>query len=413
MRTIIGLSILIILGYLGAYHFRTFFKKSKVLDQFLNSGFLFILIGVLCGPFGMNLLSVRVIHQLDPFIYLGLGWIGFIVGLQFEMRLLKLVPKRIFFLAQLEGLVSLAVLFGGLWLLLSGLAGVMRSPVFEVWTGVIILSACGAVSSSLAARYYAKTLPKAQKALRPLEYLISLHVFIPVLALLILYSFFHLDQREGEHFSGWVWMVTHGLVGVLLGVMMFYLLKVKMRDNERLLLILGSIIFSSGIAGYLHLSPVVICFIAGIIFANLPGFNSLLMEAVLRRAERPVYFILLILAGSLWDFRSVWVWIFLATYMLIRFVAKGVAFLSVLKLEPSLELKPSYLGGMLAQGPLAIAFVIGYEVVYSSGFLPFIVTAILGGAMLNEILAGQLMLKAFPPQETDEMKRGESAGDIL
>jgi len=154
---------------------------------------------------------------------------------------------------------------------------------------------------------------------------------------------------------------------------------------------LGGITFAAGIAGYLHISPVVVCFIAGITYANIPGFNDVLMEFILRHAERPVYLMMLILAGSLWDFSSPAAWFFLLVYVAVCFFAKGLALWVVTRAEPTLEFRVPLLGGVLAQGPLAIALIVGYEQIYASPFMSHIVTAILAGAMLNEILAGMLL----------------------
>jgi len=404
MDAIIGLAVVVLLGYLAAHHFRTVLRRWEGLDQFLISGFLFIFLGVLFGPQFLNVLTPAVIRQLDPFIYLGLGWIGFIVGIQFEWRLLRHVPKRLFILAQLESVVSTAVLSIGLLAFFGIVSLVMKIPAFDAWTGAIILAVCGATSSSLTIHYHNRMLPKADHTLRTLEYLVSLHVFLPLLGLAFLFSFFHVDQVEGAHLSGWVWLGIHHLAGFFLGILMFYLLRARLSETERQLLILGGIAFASGIAAYLHISPIVVCFIAGIVFANMPGFNNVLMQAVLRRAERPIYLILLILAGSLWNFRSAYGWVFLVVYVVIRFAAKYLALLSISKVEPTLGLRFSHLGSLLAQGPLAIALVVGYEQRYASPFLPAVVTAILAGAIVNEILAGKMLRKAFPvsPPEQPE-----------
>lgn len=309
------------------------------------------------------------------------------------------LPKRIFLLAQMEGLLSSAILFTGLLIVLGFTAKIFAVGRFDVWTTAVILTACGAVSSSLTLHYYARSSTEAAKKLHILEYLVSLHVFVPILTLAFLYSFFHIDQVDGARHSGWVWLGIHHAVGFGLALILFYLLKVRLTESERELLILGGITLSAGVAAYLHLSPVVICFIAGIIFANLPGFNNLLMENVLRHAERPVYFIMLILAGSLWNFKSLFAWGFLVIYILIRLLAKGFALWAVSRAEPRLRLRFPTLGGIIAQGPLAIAMVVGYKQLYAGPLLDTVVTAILAGGFINELLAGRLLQGVLPPPE--------------
>ncbi len=178
MEAILGLAALIVLGYLTSYHFRKFFHRWKGFDEFITSGFLFIFFGILVGPKFLNILSFAVIRQLDPFIYLALGWIGFIVGIQFEGRLLRHVSRKLFTLSQLESVISSIVLFLIIFFFLSGTSVFFKISTVDIWTSAIILTVCGAISSSLTIHYYARTLPEAKKTLHPLEFIVSLHVFV-------------------------------------------------------------------------------------------------------------------------------------------------------------------------------------------------------------------------------------------
>lgn len=399
MDAIIGFSILLLVGYLSAYQFKKVFARWAGLDEFLTSGFLFIFIGVFFGPYGFDVLSKNVVDQLSPLIYLALGWIGFIVGIQFEWRLLKHLHKRLFMLAQIESLISFSVLFLGVFVLLKWLSLYISISNDTLWTTSLILAATGAISSSLTVHYFAITLQGAKQALKTLEYIISLHVFIPLVAVMLIFSFFHLDESIHTQLSPWLWLLIHISVGFMIGILIFYLLNTKLSENEQMMLILGSIMLCSGVAAYLHISPIFVCFICGLLLANLPGFNNTIMEVILRHAERPLYLIMLIIAGSTWNLNSPLAWLFLILFLGARLAAKGLALLTIAKTEPALEMRQSYLGSMLAQGPLAIALLVEFTQLYNNELTSYVMTSVLAGAIINEVVAARMIRKAFPQKK--------------
>jgi predicted permease len=61
------------------------------------------------------------------------------------------------------------------------------------------------------------------------------------------------------------------------------------------------IAFASGTVGYLHLSPVVVAFLAGTCLALLPPLHKQWIAAALRLLERPIYMLSLVVIGALWQ----------------------------------------------------------------------------------------------------------------
>jgi len=53
------------------------------------SGLVYIFLGMYLGKMGLNILSPQVLDELAPFLSLGLGWIGFLFGFQFEGKYLR------------------------------------------------------------------------------------------------------------------------------------------------------------------------------------------------------------------------------------------------------------------------------------------------------------------------------------
>ena len=75
---------------------RLTFLRKKLPYGFRNislTGTEYIFIGILLGQMGLEFLDSDALFQLNPFLVFGLCWIGFLFGLQFDLRNLKKIPR--------------------------------------------------------------------------------------------------------------------------------------------------------------------------------------------------------------------------------------------------------------------------------------------------------------------------------
>jgi hypothetical protein len=87
---------------------------------------------------------------------------------------------------------------------------------------------------------------------------------------------------------GTVWLfLTLGLGGAV-GLLAYAMVTSNVRGSEFLALALGCVGLGAGMAGTLHLSPIVVCFIAGVLVGNLPGDHRAKLWTILTRLERPI-----------------------------------------------------------------------------------------------------------------------------
>ncbi|MGH9664082.1 MAG: hypothetical protein ACRD9L_06645, partial [Bryobacteraceae bacterium] len=117
------------------------------------------------------------------------------------------------------------------------------------------------------------------------------------------------------------------------------------------------------------------------------------------RLERPIYFLFLLIAGSLWDIRNWEGWALMGVFVVCRLAGKWMAAMTcghrgLAKLEPE-ERRSLVLGPL---GALSIAIVINAQDLYFNGFVPWMVTAVIGGAVVTEILV-QLSARSAPVPE--------------
>jgi hypothetical protein len=95
---------------------------------------LVVLLGIGVGPYGLNLLSSRVLALLDPLMVMALGMLGVFIGLGVDPRRPRLTTPAL--LAALGGIVMVAIRHptpAGLVLAAAAIAGVSIVIAFAGW----------------------------------------------------------------------------------------------------------------------------------------------------------------------------------------------------------------------------------------------------------------------------------------
>jgi hypothetical protein len=208
---------------------------------------------------------------------------------------------------------------------------------------------------------------------------------------------------------GWL-LITIGL-GTALGLLFYAILQAARDTTDFLVVTLGSLSFAAGGAGYLSLSSVAVAFVAGVMLANFPGTYHARLRELLRRIERPIYLLSLVVIGALWQVGDWRGWALMPLFMAARLAGKWVASVAVTR-HGGLPITPSE-GRLLAVSPigaLAVAIVVNAQLLYPGGSISLIVSAVIGGGVLTEVfvqLANRTLLRS--------QRRGEahSAPDDL
>jgi Kef-type K+ transport system membrane component KefB len=190
-------------------------------------------------------------------------------------------------------------------------------------------------------------------------------------------------------------------MGVAMGTLVFFVLQRSSKRAEFIAIALGSVAFAGGLASYLLLSPIVVCFFAGIVVANLESAQREPFRQTLADLERPIFFVFLLVAGALWnpfDWRG---WALVALFLPMRYLGQwlGSRIARVRYAEASRPLtRLSPLVGPLS--PLAIAVVLNAQSLYPSLAISWIVTAVIGGALISEVIAqiGARLLGSSGPE---------------
>jgi len=215
-----------------------------------------------------------------------------------------------------------------------------------------------------------------------------------MLALACLAAFLHVGVAGGDrHWElpsvGWLF-VTFGMA-VSVGLVVYVALRGTDSGGEKTSLLLGSVALTAGLAGYLSLSPLVISFFAGILLRNLPGEDKLELARTLRRLERPIYLLFLVIVGALWQIQDWRGWALLPFFVIARFAGRWVG-ARIARSLPEDE-RPDALAhtedrdlALPPMGQLSLAFVVTAQTLYESPAVRAIVTAVVGGSVLVEIV---------------------------
>lgn len=318
MNAILGLIVVGLFAYLGAALMRQR-RFPLIVQVFHGSGVAFFGVGFVLGPHGAGLLSLPILDALDTVINLGLGWIGFLFGLQLRFYDLRKVPGRHYLAALVQALIAYGVVAFGLYLLLRALAP-SELGASGVLATVFGLAAIAATSTPTIPALVCQDMG-ARGPLGPVLQLVTSFDALPAVLTLGVASCFEHPVLAVGMLGGFLSLGIALGVGLLVGALFHLLTLVRYNDDQLLVLILGAVVFTAGAAHYLELSPLLVSLVAGSAVANLAQERHRTLRVFLS-AEKPIYLLMLALAGALWAPTSLALLALAAAFVLLRIVGK-------------------------------------------------------------------------------------------
>jgi len=133
------------------------------------------------------------------------------------------------------------------------------------------------------------------------RFLVSVGAFWALVGMLALTSFWRFPFFEqGVVSMGLLLMVVSSVVPFLLGYLFHKLTARRVTEQDLLVYLLGMVFFVSGAAFYFNLIPLYVCMVLGIVYSNLTRRHERIYP-ILLASEKPLYIVLLILVGALWE----------------------------------------------------------------------------------------------------------------
>ncbi len=398
IKVIGGLVALLVLAYLGGNRRVVRFQEQLGISGVITAGFPFVALGAIASLPSVGILNEEVIALLRPILHFGLGWVGFIIGAQLDIRVLDRVPKGTAYLILVEALGPFGITAAacGILMVSFNVAGMSLSDG-ATWRDMILLGTAAAMTAPRKFRGFAN---RTWHEGRGVDILLGqLDELVGVIGLLFITAYF----REGDGASTWhlpntAWVFVSLGLGVAIGILIFAMIRVPVSNAEFLAVVIGAIAFASGLAGYLHLSPIVICAIAGVLVTNFPNDQRDSVFRILNHLERPVHLLFLMIAGAVWTITDWRGWALVPLFVAGRVIGKWTGVIASKTALGSL-LPSSFADQRSLVTPLSglsIALVISLQGYYKDAGLPWIITAVIGGAVVAEFLVSRTKDPAVP-----------------
>lgn len=401
-RVIIALAVAVALALAAAHPAVRRFEQRFGLSVLAASGFPLLILGFAFRSVGV--VTERTLADLRPLYEFGLGWIGFAVGMQVNIRRLDELPRS--FTTTLALMTVPATLLAALScsLLLAGLGLVQGTGLFR---DVLVLAACAAISAPANLRLLLRGAPpQATQIVSAITQVDQVAAFA-ILALVA--SIFRPQAVVLWRLprSGW-FLVTAG-VGFLLGVIIYLLLRNTRGRTEEMSLLIGGIALAAGTAGYLALSVPVVCALAGAVLANVPYADRARLEATLGDLERPLYLLFLFLVGTTWRPLEWQGWALGLIFAVSRAYGKLIGARAAVRFAPA-DLPPAKYLTLAVLPESAVAIV----VIFSLATLdPEPLPAIAWG--INAVIVGSVLTEIFVQamQKREARTAGEETGKFV
>ena len=382
--TLLGLLALLALAFLGSHRKVQELERKLGISQVITAGFPFVLLGVLARSARLAPFSESLLSELSPVLRIGLGSIGFVAGFRFSGQF-RSAPSseivRVAAWATVVPFVLVAAACGAVLLALfeSGDGSVFRDPVFV--RDAIILGTVGAMTARSSAELF-----RADDVERLLARVLRLEELAGIVGLAVIASYFRTEDTAWQ-LPGTAWLLLTIGLGTTLGLMAYVIFERPQGGPDFVVLTLGSIGFGAGLAGYLRLSPVVVCFAAGTCLALLPSLHKDRIRAALRRVERPIYLLSLIVIGALWQVDDYRGWILVPVFTATRFLGKWLGTRGAARFAGvHMTAHERQVLAVSPMGPLAIAIVVNAQLLYPGSSSSPIVAAVIGGAIFTEVV---------------------------
>jgi Kef-type K+ transport system membrane component KefB len=393
MKLIMTLFLIVAISLIGS---RLIFNRKKIPmgpRNILLTGTEFIFIGFLLGPSVLDIIDASTMRNLHPFLSFGLGWIGFLFGLQFDLGKTRNLPKGYFAFTMIQALMTLVIVhacFFAIFYL------IMKLPLVIAFAFSMTLATVAACTgqSSMAIIHRDYHIPS--KGLMYLfRYVAAVDALLSILFFGLVLSYFKVNAAQPAtilHLDAWIWFIASIVAGAGIGYISHVIILERLTQEELLLYTFGVITLASGISLYFKLSPLLINLVMGVVVANLSPRNIRLLEIMIR-AERSIYILIVILAGALWRFDSMLPFILALVYIVIRIIGKLAGCLLSRSLNVTNLRLPSNMGlGLLSQGGIAVAIMVNFQQVYENPEVNILLTIVIFAVLFNELISPRFVL---------------------
>lgn len=333
----------------------------------LVTGAEYIILGAAIGP-GFSILSPNVVVQISPAIVLAEGSLGLFAGLIawdcrkqpgsfsigtsisfFTFFAVTGIPSAvIYYMRGLPFLLSYLphlLVLGAIAMIADGTP--IRSLIHFLRAkgdGVPLIQSVATVSTSMAIIVFGFIFCLFKPATELIPSLHDIGVFESIM----------------------FWLLIHVLLGVVLGLIFALFLNRDFSEEKLLTVGIGIVIFTSGVAYFLKLSPIFVSFILGAMFSSISK-QSKNVEKMLVSIERPAYISLYFFLGATLSFSFHWAALLVPLiYIVLRHLGRWTGSIGARQISAVAEPHPLMGQALWGPGALSAAMALNYFNVFQS-----------------------------------------------
>ena len=364
------------------------------LDLLVAAGGPLVALGFVLGP-GIDFLDRPTLAALAPVTALAIGWIGAGFGARFEWRYLRRIPRSAWLLAALSSAAALTTVAFAAWVATRFVPGLAAA-----WTprvpAILTLGALAAAAGPGAVTLVLHITGVPPRAARAIVLAATLETACAVVAMSVPLAL----QRRGGAAIAWLAWIALAIGSGALGGMLFVWLtrtRAELSRADLTFVVVITLLFAAGIGSATGVSPFVTCFLAAALIVNVSPRRHA-VRGVLAKAERPIYALLLLVAGTLFALPTLWILLAALVLWGMRAVAKWAAVRFAR--GPFDGARGSRNMGLatIAQGGAVVALGVSYTLLYGGGALLATVVLLVAMSQLSAPGLLALALRAESPE---------------
>lgn len=361
------IGIILLLGALGG----RLFQKLKI-PQVVG----YIVIGIIIGQSGFQVLSANVITSLEPVSSMALALIGFLIGGELKINVLKKYGKQFTGILFFEAIVPFFVVA----IAVTGFSFIFTK---DIKTSLALGLILGSISSATAPAATTDVL-RENRTRGPLTTTVLGIVAMDDAVALILYAFSSSIASSLLGYTGGslgMQLLTLAydvfgsiLLGSIIGFVLSRFIRNVMTDEGRILAFsLGAILLSTGLCVFLELDTILAAMSVGFFMVNFAPSKTRPTFALVEKFTPPIYVLFFVLVGAKLNIWNVTAYLGLIAiiYIFCRTVGKSIG---------------SKLGAKITKAPETVR-----------KFLPWCLLSQAGVAIGLSIAAGQTFATTIGP----------------
>lgn len=377
------IGIVLLLGALGG----RLFQKLKI-PQVVG----YIVIGIIIGQSGFQILSANVISSLEPISSIALALIGFLIGGELKISVLKKYGKQFTGILFFEAIVPFFVV---------SIVVTIVSYFFtkDIKTSISLGLILGSISSATAPAATTDVL-RENRTRGPLTTTVLGIVAMDDAVALILYAFSssiassllgHTGGNLGNQLLTLAYDVFGSiLLGSLIGFCLSRFIRNVMTDEGRILAFsLGAILLSTGLCVFLQLDTILAAMSVGFFMVNFAPTKTRPTFALVEKFTPPIYVLFFVLVGAKLNIWNVTAYLGLIAllYIICRTIGKSIGSKIGAKITNAPETVKKYLPWcLLSQAGVAIGLSIAAGQAFSTTIGPSIILIITATTFVVQLL---------------------------